>query len=1086
MTAGRILVCSDVTLAELGATTNAAHIITGDGIRQALIGRDGPGVDPRGLRVRGARIIGSLDLEGVDVAFGLDFEDCWFDEAIAARGVSLARLRIHRCRLPGLTAPQAVVRQSLLITATMSATPADEDWNINLPLAKVGGTVRLTGSTMTATTGHAVNLELAEVGSSVFLKEAVVESFGDAPAVNLFGCRINGNLVADGARITSAGPTALHLGQSTIKGNLLLRRASCISRAAQSDGAASAVVAHACVVDGTVEMDGTYIRSYSAGALSLEAAKVGSAVLLRNGFAARASGPAEAVRLYGSVIGGSLDVNRATLISETGSALNAVRSTVNGPVLGASGFRAMGGTPGALVDLRNARAGADVNLSGSVLANTRGPAFDASWGEVAGSLALTDAGLTGGGAVLSLVSATISGDLNCARARIAGEAGPAIEAPRLQVGGIVHLPGFIRGGGGRPAVNLFFATVGRYLMADRCRATSAGTVLNMGNIRVSGPVLLRDVRFQGGDHAGPLVALDRARVGSLEVNRSHLANRNGAVLTAHHGVVEGEFFLGDKSYCAGVSAAPAVQLHGTTVAGSLAVVDLRLTNTLGRVLSISQTNVQGDLRIGPRVRIYARSADGAVDLAKVAASGDVIVVDSSIVNGKGPVVALDGLQAGGDVVLEQLRVESLSVASTVDLRSIRCRQMLVTSVDSKNADGGGLFAYNIAAEADVTLDKYTVTSGGRATVIEVDGLTTKGSFDLLGINAVAESGAAVELRNCKAGISLRLGGTFASRAGSADPTLYLRTVTAGEMNFVECHVRNKSGPAVSVDHCTVEESVFLSDGFTAEAYGEDPAVSVRDTRIGRALYFAGGRSRAGGPSREALELHTVSAASVVLPVDFLCHHEGGAEGWIADGRIGLTNLSMADLEGVEDDDNWYEILTERATRYRPQPYQKIASLHRSLGHESTARRFLVAQQRDLRRRGNIGGFWRRVYHGLLEHVIGYGYQTWRAVAWLFAIVVLAMALGLVAGAVSEGGKPLLVHTQRTGSPGTSCTNTERIGVGLDRGLPLINTGIRDRCEINMNTHGGQVALALAWVLQFFAWALGTLVVAGYTGLVRKT
>jgi len=78
-----------------------------------------------------------------------------------------------------------------------------------------------------------------------------------------------------------------------------------------------------------------------------------------------------------------------------------------------------------------------------------------------------------------------------------------------------------------------------------------------------------------------------------------------------------------------------------------------------------------------------------------------------------------------------------------------------------------------------------------------------------------------------------------------------------------------------------------------------------------------------------------------------------------------------------------------------------------------------------------------------------------------------------------------MHTQKTESPGSSCSLVEQIGVGIDRGLPLGASGIRDRCDFDTTSHRGQLITAGTWVLQALVWALAILVVVGYTGLIRK-
>lgn len=62
---------------------------------------------------------------------------------------------------------------------------------------------------------------------------------------------------------------------------------------------------------------------------------------------------------------------------------------------------------------------------------------------------------------------------------------------------------------------------------------------------------------------------------------------------------------------------------------------------------------------------------------------------------------------------------------------------------------------------------------------------------------------------------------------------------------------------------------------------------------------------------------------------------------------------------------------------------------------------------------------------------------------------------------------------------------ELIGLGIDRGLPLGSTGIRTRCDLETESATGQWFTLGIWLLQASTWALATLVVAGYTGLIRK-
>jgi hypothetical protein len=176
---------------------------------------------------------------------------------------------------------------------------------------------------------------------------------------------------------------------------------------------------------------------------------------------------------------------------------------------------------------------------------------------------------------------------------------------------------------------------------------------------------------------------------------------------------------------------------------------------------------------------------------------------------------------------------------------------------------------------------------------------------------------------------------------------------------------------------------------------------------------------------------------------------------------------------------WLTLLRRRTTTYAAQPYQQLAVVHRAAGHERDARLVFIAQQKDLRRRGDLGGPVRRVLHLTSGALISYGYRPWRALTFLLAVLGIAIALVLSADA-----HQLTAHPKAAG--GGTCNLVENLGLGADIAIPLLSTGGKQRCEIITATTAGQWHLGAAYVLQVLGWAFATLFVAGYTGLVRKT
>lgn len=184
--------------------------------------------------------------------------------------------------------------------------------------------------------------------------------------------------------------------------------------------------------------------------------------------------------------------------------------------------------------------------------------------------------------------------------------------------------------------------------------------------------------------------------------------------------------------------------------------------------------------------------------------------------------------------------------------------------------------------------------------------------------------------------------------------------------------------------------------------------------------------------------------------------------------------------------HWLKWLKE-THQYSAQPYQQFARVNREMGMEADARKVLIEQQNDRLERGDLGGRWAKAQHRLIGLVIGYGYQSWRALIGLAIVVFLAAVLGLTAGHLrTQPDRYVAAHAAGTAHPGSPCSTIEQVGLGIDLALPAIKTGINVPCELDTVSLAGQTLTAVAWLLQLSAWALATLVIAGYTGLIRKT
>ncbi|MEV6947100.1 hypothetical protein AB0N07_35095, partial [Streptomyces sp. NPDC051172] len=308
-------------------------------------------------------------------------------------------------------------------------------------------------------------------------------------------------------------------------------------------------------------------------------------------------------------------------------------------------------------------------------------------------------------------------------------------------------------------------------------------------------------------------------------------------------------------------------------------------------------------------------------------------------------------------------------------------------------------------------------------------------------------------------------------------------------------LENMSGPALHADGLRVDRAVFLRAGFRATGAVQlvdahlglldcdgarlenmsGPALHADGLRVDRAVFLRAG-FRASGAGDSVLALNGVRVeGSLWLDISGVTR-SGQATGAL----VGIDGLTYAGLPAPVGLSRWLELLRDHTPGYSAQPYQQLAAVHRAAGHDSEVRDILMAQRRDQIDRGGLrrrDRAWAR-FTGL---TLGFGYQPWRALLLLFAVLAGSVALTVVLGGPGGG----LQHTARASTPTTPCSFVERVGVGLDLGLPVVKTGAQDLCT-PAGTRAGQTLTVTGWLLQLAAWASATLFIAGFTGAVRKT
>lgn len=99
---GDVLECSQLPIEQLSASEDPEHTIRAELMRELLLKRCDKLPDPRGVRLHGARIIGTLDLTHVEAAVGMQLRGCSFDHPVLLEGAHLCWLTLIGSCLPAL------------------------------------------------------------------------------------------------------------------------------------------------------------------------------------------------------------------------------------------------------------------------------------------------------------------------------------------------------------------------------------------------------------------------------------------------------------------------------------------------------------------------------------------------------------------------------------------------------------------------------------------------------------------------------------------------------------------------------------------------------------------------------------------------------------------------------------------------------------------------------------------------------------------------------------------------------------------------------------------------------------------------
>ena len=456
-------------------------------------------IDPRGLRLSNAVVVGSLDLAGLMVPFPLGFDGCEFDSPLVVEGAQLFGLSVTGSSfMPGLLGNGLRVRRDLdlsrsrIIGGHFTSASTSKKAAIWLCESEVGGRLLCAGATIDGGDGRAMQADRIVVGGAIRL----IHGFKAVGEVRLIGAHVKGSLDLSGAQVvsSSADAPALGLDDAAIEGNFYL----------------------------VEDPDGR--RPVIRGGVLMWSTRIAGRFLARN-----------------ATIEARADVPESSLHGRTGSidaALNAPRLSVGADVV-LAGCEVKGRIDMSMSDLSGLSIG-----EGCVLHAPGHTALDLTSAEIRALLRLDEHAAVEG--TIRLAGAAIHGILALHGRITDPERRSLVGASALSVDGEVYLTG-LRTNGGR--VSFRGATLGS-LNADGAQFHNPGGY----TVSLHQAVVKGSVRLVDGIRSTGLVVLNRSTIegrlqftgGSFTCPSPAPSNEYGHAIEAISATVRGGIDLGWK------------------------------------------------------------------------------------------------------------------------------------------------------------------------------------------------------------------------------------------------------------------------------------------------------------------------------------------------------------------------------------------------------------------------------------------------------------------------------------------------------------------------------------------------------------
>ncbi len=384
-----------------------------------------------------------------------------------------------------------------------------------------------------------------------------------------------------------------------------------------------------------------------------------------------------------------------------------------------------------------------------------------------------------------------------------------------------------------------------------------------------------------------------------------------------------------------------------------------------------------------------------------------------------------------------------------------------------------------------------------------DTITTKGNFFLRGIESTGEFwlvganiGGNLECTGAKF-INVK-GESFNSGTMITKGTVFLRGIESrGIFGLIganiggnlECHDAkfiNTKGESFIGDTITTKGDIFLNQ---IESKGEFRLVS---THIGGDLYCAG----ASFQNREETALRLTQAqidgrlcldgikeiiGILMMPNVKASALRDDAESWPDQGNLiinGFEYDSFAEATPSDLDKRLEWLKLQPEGEYIPQPYQQLAKVYRKMGRDTDAKKVLLEKERMRRRYGDIGKL-AKSWGWFLDVTIGYGYQIGKTLG----IVAVIIALGAFIFGFSNCYN--IIQLTSEGTTEKALLEFSPLFYSIDVFVPFLDLRQENHWMVNANVKWGGWVQLYCYLHIISGWVFSTLLVASFTGLIRR-